>query len=820
MKSFLRLFGIWLLLGCAQLAWSQTTGPKIDRVDIKFAGPDSVSEQFIRSNIRVRAGDIYRPSSTQDDIHSLYATGKFYNIRVSAESADDGGVNLTFIVQARPVIIGIKLEGNKKLSDSKLKKKITVKVGDRLDEQKLFTDVQEIKKLYEKYGYPDAQVKYYFDTMDEAAGRASVTFQIVEPQKIRITDVEFVGAMNFPEKELRKQIKTRRHWMFSWITGSGVFKQDDFDDDKDTLTDFYHNKGYLDFEIKDVKLEHPTPDTMVVSYYIFEGQQYKVGAVSFTGATLLATNAVRLDFKLGPVPKREPGYSDWLRQRDLNKNFTMKTGAIFTPDGMDKDMTAVEDFYGTLGYIDVAQGESLRVARIPNVETGTMDLQFQIDEGQKSYVEKIDIRGNLKTKDKVIRRELAISPGEIFDMVRVKISKQRLEGLQYFDKVDLEPEPTDPPIAGHKDLVVNVEEQNTGNFTLGAGFSSVDSLVGFAEVTQGNFDLFHPPYFTGGGQKLRLYVAEGTERQDYELEFTEPWFLNRKLQLGVDLYRHQLDFESPNDLFDETRTGIRLSLTKALPPPDFLTELFGNGDLSAGVNYAIEDVGISLVNNSNSVPVPNAILNEVGNHLFNRFGAMLAYDTRNNAGGLPNHGQRTEFDPEFDVGDQTSYYKLALKTEWFFPGFFKGHVLELDGRSGVAQSVGSGDVPFYDRYYLGGAYDLRGFVFRNISPRESDSPEPIGGDSYWFGSVEYSIPIFEKDTGPSLRFALFMDAGSVGAQPYNFSGNFDDDWGFGFRLNIPHLGPLRLDYGIPIKSDPNNGTSGQFQFTVGYTRQF
>lgn len=813
MKLFLRLFGIWLLLGCAQLAWSQTSGPKIDRVDIKFAGPADVSEQFIRSNIRSKAGDIYRPSSTQDDIHSLYGTGQFYNIRVSAESADDGGVNLTFIVQVRPLITGIKLEGNKKVSDSKLKKKITVKVGDRLDEQKLFTDVQEIKKLYEKYGYPDTQVKYYFDTMDEAAGRASVTFQIVETQKIKITEVEFIGATNFPLKELRKQIKTRAHWMFSWITGSGVFKQDDFDDDRDTLTEFYRSRGYLDFEIKDVKLEHPTPDTMVVKYYVFEGRQYKVGSVKFTGGKIFDAAAIRSGLlaihdyerskaKLGP------------------NNLPMDVGDTFTPDGMDKDTTAIEDFYGTKGYIDAAQGETLRVVRIPNVETGTMDLEFVVDEGQKSYVEKIDIRGNLKTKDKVIRRELAISPGEVFDMVRVKISKQRLEGLQYFDKVDLQPEPTDPPIAGRKDLVVNVEEQNTGNFTLGAGFSSVDSLIGFAEVTQGNFDLFHPPYFTGGGQKLRLYVAEGTERQDYELEFTEPWFLNRKLTLGVDIYRHELDFESPNDLFTETRTGVRLSLTKALPPPVLLTDILGNGDLSAGVNYAIENVGISLNNISNSVPVPNAILNEVGNHLFNRFGAILAYDTRNGAGGLPNHGQRTEFDPEFDIGDQTSYYKLALKTEWFFPGFFKGHVLEFDGRSGVAQSVGSGDVPFYDRYYLGGAYDLRGFQFRNISPREAISPEPIGGDSYWFGSVEYSIPILEKDSGPSLRFALFVDAGSVGARAYNFSGNFDDDWGFGFRLNIPHLGPLRLDYGIPLTHDVNNGASGQFQFTVGYTRQF
>ncbi len=220
---------------------------------------------------------------------------------------------------------------------------------------------------------------------------------------------------------------------------------------------------------------------------------------------------------------------------------------------------------------------------MPNIEHGTMDLNFQIGDSQKSYVQKIEIHGNLKTKDKVIRRELAISPGDVFDMVRVKISKQRLEGLQYFDKVDTEPEPTDPPIAGRKNLIVNVEEKNTGNISIGAGFSSVDALVGYAEVSQGNFDLFHPPYFTGGGQKLRLRVQLGTQRQDYELSFIEPWFLDRKLSLGVDLYRHQLNFESPNDIYDETRTGGKVSLTRAL----------GSDFLIGSVSYTAEDIGIS-----------------------------------------------------------------------------------------------------------------------------------------------------------------------------------------------------------------------------------
>ncbi|HTA95320.1 MAG TPA: POTRA domain-containing protein, partial [Verrucomicrobiae bacterium] len=376
MKLFFRLFGIWLLLGCAQLAWSQTSGPKIDRVDVKYVGPASVSEQFIRSNIRVKAGDIYHPNSTQDDIHSLYGTGQFYNIRVTSDAADDGGVNLTYIVQVCPRITEIKLDGNKELSDSKLRKKIKSKIGDPLDEQKLFTAVQDIKKLYEQDGYPETQVKYVL-SIDEAAGRGSVTFEIAEAQKIKITKIEFIGATNFPQKELRKQIKTKAHWTFSWLTGSGVFKEDDFDDDKDALTEFYRSRGFLDFEIKDVKFLHPAVNKLAIQFFISEGRQYKVGSVKFTGnkifdyATLRAGLQYVHDFEHS---KAALG----------TNNLPMDVGDTFTPDGLGADSTAIEDFYGSKGYIDVQRGNTLRVLRIPNVDAGTMDLEFQIDEGDKS----------------------------------------------------------------------------------------------------------------------------------------------------------------------------------------------------------------------------------------------------------------------------------------------------------------------------------------------------------------------------------------------------------------------------------------------------
>jgi outer membrane protein insertion porin family len=818
MKAILRFVAIFLLIGCGTAAWAQAIGTKISRVDIKFRGPASVSEALIRDNIKLKAGGTYIPGATADDIHSLHATGQFYDINVSVDQADDGGVIITYIVEVNPRITDIKVEGNAKISYAKLKKKITVKVGDPLDEEKLFNDVQEMKKLYEKYGYSDTKVKYILN-IDEATGHGTVIFQIEESPKVKIVLVTFLGADNFSQKELRKQLKTRAHWMWSWLTGSGYFKQDEYDGDPDRLNNFYHSHGYLDFEVKDVKLEYPTTNSMVVKYYLFEGHQYKVGSVKFSGAKMFTDAEISQGVK--SIQKFQSS------KAKLGSNgLPMDVADVFTPGGLSKDTEAVEDFYGSKGYIEIAQGDALHVQTVPNIEQGTMDLDFQIGECQKSYVQKIEIHGNLKTKDKVIRRELAISPGDVFNMVQVKISKQRLEGLQYFDKVEMRPEPTDPAIPGRKNLIVNVEEQNTGNFSIGAGFSSVDALVGYAEVSQGNFDLFHPPYFTGGGEKLRLRVQIGTQRQDYELSFTEPWFLNRKLALGVDLFRHQLDFESPNNIYDETRTGAKVSLTRAL----------GSDFLIGSVSYTLEDVGISLNSgwhgyqpdfpNPPLTPnVPNAILDQVGDHLYQRVGASLAYDTRNSTQ-LPNHGQRSEVSTEFSAGD-TDYYKIEARTAWYFPGLLKGHVIEAVGRTGIADSISGGDVPFYDRYYLGGLYSLRGFKFRNVAPRQAYNPmtpdvvnEPIGGDTYWFTSFEYSVPVFEKDGGVSLRMALFYDIGCVDEKPYSYSLNYSDDWGVGMRLNIPHLGPLRLDYGIPLRHDQYNSTSGQFQFGVGYTREF
>lgn len=569
--------------------------------------------------------------------------------------------------------------------------------------------------------------------------------------------------------------------MFAFLTGAGKLKDDQLEEDKDRLADFYRNEGYIDFDLKEIKIEHVTTNKAIVHWVVSEGILYKVGSLGFKGVTLFPTN-------------------------DILRTLTMKVTTTFTPRGLSKDVEALQDYYGARGYIDAR----VLARKVPNIEAGTMDLLYEVVEGEKCYVEKVEIKGNVKTKDKVIRRELSVTPGEVFNMVKVKRSKTRLEQMNYFERVDVRNEETDVP--NRRNLVVGVDEKGTGNFTVGAGFSTVDSLLGYAELTQGNFDLFKPPSFQGAGQKFRLRVQVGLERQDFLAAFVEPWFLGRKLSLGVDLYHRNWGYLS--DLYDETRTGARVSLSRAL----------GNDFLIGSVSANVESIGIQDVNEDEATPT---IIDSEGDYLVGRLGTSIAYDTRNSVT-LPSKGQRTELFGEITQGD-FEIYRLDLRTAWYLKGFAEGHIWEVIGRFGVVDCLGEGidvpnsplgpnKVPFFERFYLGGPYTLRGFAYRDVGPREEQPngwEETVGGDSYYMLSAEYSIPVIDR-----LRLAVFYDMGNVYYDPYDFNlSEFCADVGIGLRLNLP-IGPLRLDYGFPIKTANGEDDSGHFNFSVGYTREF
>src|SRR6185436_2991919 len=396
MKFVLRRWSGFILILCWLLSVGYgQVGHTIQKIEIRHVGPPAASESLIRANIRVKEGDTFTRTSVDDDVRSLYSTGYFYNIRVATETAEKGGINLIYVVQGKPTLSEIRFEGNKEFSLKKLLKKVTSKVGEPLDERKLFTDAQELEKLYQKSGYSKTTVRYEPKIDNEAAGRGSVTFEIAEAPKVKINDVEFIGAKAFSQKKLRKVLKTRRWWMFSWITGTGVLKDEQFQEDKEKLADFYRNEGYIDFEIKDIKYDYISPKKMIIRFIVSEGNQYRVGSVELKGNQKFPTETILRGF-ISEGKRRQPRMLP-----GASKSKDNPKGEIFTPKGLQADMEAIRDFYWSRGFIDTF----VRPVKIPNTEKGTMDLVYEIhdeDKG-KSFIEHIDIKGNTKTKDKVIR---------------------------------------------------------------------------------------------------------------------------------------------------------------------------------------------------------------------------------------------------------------------------------------------------------------------------------------------------------------------------------------------------------------------------------
>ena len=806
-------WGLVLLAAASQLALAQTAAI-VKKIEIRHEGPPAASDALIRANIRAKEGEPYNPNTVADDVSALWKTGFFYNVQQFRESFEDG-LKLIYQVQGNPTVTQIRFTGNRKFSTAKLQKKTSSKVGEPLDPRKLFNDTQELLKLYQNAGLRQTEIKPV-SVIDNKLGKGTVTFQIAEAPKVKIRDVDFVGAEAFKQRKLRHQIKTRRHWMFSWLTGSGVLKEDEFQEDKERLAEFYRNEGFLDFDIKEVKFEQVSPRWLIVHFQVYEGARYRVGSVEFQGNTLFTADEIMS----GAIVRVGPR---------IRRGLTLTPGRRFSPKELASDREGVEDYYGARGYID-AQVAPLR---LPNTEKGTIDLLYRINEGKKAFIEKIEIKGNTKTKDRVIRRELAVNPGEVFDMVRVRLSTNRLYGLNYFAKVDAQQEPTEMP--ERRNLVIGVEEKGTGDIRAGLGFSTIDELVGFVEISQGNFALFKPPYFLGtcAGQKIRLRAHVGTARQDYQLTFIEPWFLGHKLALSTDFEYRELRYYG--DMYDVKLMGARVSLTRTL----------WNDFWLGSVGYNLENIG--LVNLPGPVvslgpdgtptthyPVPAEIRKDAGYTLESKILTSLAYDTRNSVL-LPNRGQRTAFAAEVGggpLGGDADFYKLQLSTSRYFRGLAPGHVLELTGRIGVVDSYGfDQDVHLFERFFLGGLTSLRGYKFRSIGPYNlgpaaypGDPPagtEPVGGRTMWFAGAEYSIPIIER-----LRLAAFYDIGNVYPNAYSFKtlnsdyGFYTDNWGVGIRLNIPMLGPLRLDYALPLTHDRFVGSSGRFQFGVGFTRDY
>jgi outer membrane protein insertion porin family len=760
------------------------SGPIVREINVEYIGPKTVAKTVILSNMRTTVGEVYSAASVEEDVRNLYATGFFTNLAIKDEPLGDG-VKVNVVVQPKPLVKEIVITGAKKVKESRLKKEIKSKVGEPLSEQQISADTDKIKDFYLSRGYNQVQVSYKIDTNEEF-GRSVVTFIISEGERAYVTEVDFVGNSHLTTKELRKIMKTRKKNLLSFLNKSGLFKDDDFKQDLDNLRTYYNSKGYIDMEVKDVKYEYPGKGLMKVTITVFEGIQYTVGKIDFTGNSLFSKQELR-NYRGKQIVRMDEGkvYSPRAYTPEKKEpNTELPT--------LENDIKRIRDLYGTRGYIEM----EVTPERQANVESGKIDILYHIVENSQSYVEQIIIQGNNRTKDKVIRRELLVAPGQIYDSVRADVSKKRLDNLQYFEKVDISPQDTTVP--NRKNMVVTVEEKRTGSVTFGAGFSSVDSLLGFVEISQGNFDLFNFPYFTGGGEKFRVRLQYGLERQDAEVEFKEPWFLEQRLSLGYNLFYHNATYLST--YYNERNFGASVSLARA----------FGQF-WSGSITYTLQDFDLyDFFYNSSP-----QLLREQGYRTDSSITLGMNYDTRDSVL-LSRHGMHAEFSAEFAGGPllgQTNIYKFQADAQKYILLPYD-MILTIAGATGVANYYGdSSEVPLFDRFFIGGSRSVRGFGNRDIGPIDNNI-QPLGGDTMAYTNLELTFPIIDR-----VRGAVWNDMGFLDARSFHYTDALqegDAAAGVGLRLNLP-IGPLRLDYGIPYKDQGwNHNNTGKFSFDVGY----
>ncbi len=784
--SFFRLAAAAVVLALFAVlprAGAQAPGdqPIVGDIRIEFIDFRNVSDEAIFARIQIRRGMPYSEVLVDRSIRSLYDTRLFDFIEARTEAMPDGRVRVIFNVQARYRVREVRIEGNESIRTRRLQREMRIEPNRSLDERGVRRDADEILTLYRDRGFTDATVDYEI-VRDPDSGLGDVIFRIDEGERLRIRRIEFIGNEEFTDRRLRRSMETRRRWFMSWLTGTGRFDESKFHDDLDRLRVKYLNAGYLDVSIPEanVSIEYPTPRQMLVTIRIDEGRQYRVGDIFFEGNEIF--NDVQLFWSLNLLP-----------------------GDVFSPEILDEDVERLTDMYGALGYLDT----SVRPERRPNIETGDIDLLYRIRESERFQVESIVIEGNIKTKSTVIIRELALSPGRTFNLVNMKVSEARLRNTRYFEEVRLSPEPTGIP--GRRNLKVRLREGRTGNFQFGAGFSSLERAVFFFEVSQSNFDLFkwRSPYLQGAGQKFRFRGSIGSRSNELVIGFEEPWLFQERLALGIELFRRETDFVST--AYDELRMGVEVYLRK---------RLIGLIDGQAAYTFEIVDLRL----NRPPEQVPFVIAEEAAQspRSVSKLALSLVRDTRNDLI-FTTRGSRMQVTGTFaGIGGDTEYIGLETRNAFFIPTFELGdQVISVLARAGSLWEYSNQNVPFFDRYYLGGPNSLRGFEFREVGPVDTSRGffEPVGGRSYGFGSLEYSVRVAEP-----LRLAVFYDWGFVNAREFDFNpANYNDNWGFGIRLLV--LGnPLRLDFGIPITSgnfDENtnqfipNRRGNQFNFAFG-----
>lgn len=749
------------------LSYGQTS-PLVTKIEIQ--GVKRIEEGAVKAKISQKIGEPVSQDKINTDIKTIFKMGYFDDVRVTIDSFE-GGMKVVYLVKEKPVIVKMDFQGNKELDDAKLKEKVTINPGSIADTVLIQDNAAKLKAFYEEEGYTLANVVPVTRkiTDDEIA----LTFQIDEGSKVKIKKIIVEGNKNISASKIKKAMDTKEWWLFSFITSSGYYKKDQMERDVEKVKNLYFEEGYIKAVVAEPEVAiDKSSGGMTITMRVSEGDRYTVSGLDFSG---------------------NKTYDD----ATIRKLVTIKQGTVFRKSSIEKDIQAITSLYTDNGYALTTVAPDL----IPDEKEKTVKITLAISEGDKYRVGRIEVSGNTKTRDKVIRREIRLAEGEIFSGSKLKRSYERINNLNFFETIDMVPKPRyEEKVV---DMEVKVKERPTGFFSIGGGYSSIDRFIGTVDLTQGN--LF------GKGQYAKIKAELGGKSSLYELSFRDPWFLDRPIAFSSGVYKSTRDYIE----YDKEAFGFFVGLGKDLSE-------YWRADVSYNFERATINVDQSRGECLAACPpgdqacrdacgalkdISLIVTDQRGTSTTSSITPSITRDSRDNYLD-PSRGSRNSLSVTFaGLGGSNAFIKGSADSAWYFP--IGSTTVSARGRFGYAKALFNKKLPLYERFYVGGIYSIRGIGFGEAGPKDPGTGEAIGGTTELIFNTEYIFPIL---TEMRLKGLFFFDAGGA-YEDFKEFGTLRYTAGTGVRWISP-MGPIRIEWGYNLKRKPGE-SSNKFEFAFG-----
>ncbi len=715
---------------------------------IEFKGNRKIGAGAIEQKIKSERGGIFFEETLAEDIRAIYKMGYFDDVQADVEDSPEGKI-IVFLLQEKALVTEIVVKGNKSVSTSDIEGVLTIKVRQTLNAEKLREDLEKIRALYDSKGYYDAEVKDVIEKDGEKDVR--VVIQVKENDRLYIRKIAFAGNQAYTEKELKKLMSTKEKGLFHFFSDSGLLKREQLKQDVNKITVYYLNNGFLNAQLGEPDISHDKKG-IYIKIPVVEGKQFRIGKVDIVGDTLKVSKP------------------------DLLKGLSMREKEIFDRSAIIKDIDSLTQACNDEGY---ANAEVVPLTNVHEQEQ-LVDVTYRMTKNQLVYFNRINILGNDRTRDKVIRRQLSIVEGDLYNKTNLKKSYNDITRLRYFEEVDFQTQKG--PDDSLTDVNIRVKEKPTGMFSVGAGYSAVDSAVFTAQISQQN--LF------GRGQSLSLKASLGSKVTNFDLSFIEPWLFDMPLWSKIDAW----DIVREYDEYDLDSKGIGATLGYPL-----WEHFFGY------VGYRLSKNDISDVAEDASTELKE----EEGKTTESSLTLTLTRDTTND-NMFPSKGSKNTLSMEYTGGilqGDAQFIKYMFTSAWYFPLPFET-VFSTRGRIGYIQKTGTDDeLPDYELFTLGGINSLRGL--RRVGPKYEGTDDVKGGTTMLNFNFDYIFPLI-KSAG--MKGVIFFDMGNAWEDTYEL-GDMRETAGIGIRWYSP-IGPLRLEWGYVLDKKEDESPS-RWEFSIG-----